>query len=124
VPRGPAKTLTARLEEALREKEKKELYDIYDNSQFAKEFLKFEGNHPQVWHCSRLYLNFKKRTQFKVGMMYVKADQVHAKDWFSNLHGTPFFSASIYGLGVADLDPRFWKLMKRLGKRYKQLNIN
>eukprot|EP01127_Copromyxa_protea_P018844 TRINITY_DN6010_c0_g1_i1.p1 TRINITY_DN6010_c0_g1~~TRINITY_DN6010_c0_g1_i1.p1 ORF type:complete len:425 (-),score=82.27 TRINITY_DN6010_c0_g1_i1:190-1464(-) len=97
VPKGSPKmsSVITRIEEALKEKEQKEFYAVFDNSAFRKEFVKLEGKHPQ------------KRNQFKLGVMYVRDKQVHAKEWFSNM---------------TDLDPRFWTMMDNFGRKIDLTN--
>ena len=72
------------------------MYDIFDNAAFASKFSELEVKHPQVLYSfihffsfnNNLYSNyFEKRTQFKMGVMYVKEGQLHPKEWFSNGQG-------------------------------------
>eukprot|EP01126_Amoeba_proteus_P034247 TRINITY_DN3403_c0_g1_i10.p1 TRINITY_DN3403_c0_g1~~TRINITY_DN3403_c0_g1_i10.p1 ORF type:complete len:434 (-),score=87.98 TRINITY_DN3403_c0_g1_i10:216-1517(-) len=98
VKAGSSKTLPSRLDEALREREKKDLYDVFDNSAFATKFAELEVKHSQ------------KRTQFKMGIIYVKQNQLHPREWFTN------------GLGDDKLDQRFWEFMKIFGKEIDLLD--
>lgn len=61
----------------------KEIYDVYDNEEFAKDFIKLEQKHSQV--CTELVrLTPKLRTNMKMAVMYAKEGQKHASDWFAN----------------------------------------